>query len=354
MTLTGVSVVAGSDQETAPGSSFAPITIQVSAAEGPPVGFAVQLTSNGAPLSFSNGGLALTDSSGRATVSAQAGSTSGTAIVTATAGKFSISFNLTVRAAQPAITSELSFANAASGQPGGISPAEMVTVYAARLAPDLQGCATTQARGPLPLSLSGVKIQFATGSYSAFGPLYSVCNINGLEYAVVQAPADLPFGYVTVTAQVGSLAIGQSTIASVPATPGIFETAMSDGARRAMLQRADGSFVSVENPAKRGERLRAFVTGLGRPVTASGVSISTNQAGIVGDDAAPPNPVKVSLAGRDVQLVSDIYATDMIGVYVLSFDVPGDAPSGSDINFTVSTLLDGRYEFAKSTKAPIQ
>ena len=75
------------------------------------------------------------------------------------------------------------------------------------------------------------------------------------------------------------------------------------------------------------------------PVTASGVPINTNQAGTVGDDASPPNPVTLRIAGRDVAVVSAIYSTDNIGVYAVTFDLPADAPSGADADFGVSTTV---------------
>ena len=46
----------------------------------------VQITSTGAPIKVANGGLALTDSNGRAIIAIEAGSTPGTARVTATSG----------------------------------------------------------------------------------------------------------------------------------------------------------------------------------------------------------------------------------------------------------------------------
>jgi uncharacterized protein (TIGR03437 family) len=129
---------------------------------------------------------------------------------------------------------------------------------------------------------------------------------------------------------------------------------MSDGAGRAVLQRLDGSYVSLESPARPGERLRAFVTGLGRPVTASGILIKTNQAGIIGDDASPPNPVDLRIAGRDVPVVSATYSTDTIGVYVITFDLPADAPSGPDMDFGVATVVGGQNLFGKLSKLPVQ
>jgi uncharacterized protein (TIGR03437 family) len=120
------------------------------------------------------------------------------------------------------------------------------------------------------------------------------------------------------------------------------------------LRRADGTSVSLENPAQPGERLQAFVTGMGRPVTASGIAINTNQSGIAGDDASPPNPVTITIGDGVVQPVSAVYATDMIGVYVITFDVPVDAASGSDVAFSVSTVLPDQSVVADSTKIPVQ
>jgi uncharacterized protein (TIGR03437 family) len=112
--------------------------------------------------------------------------------------------------------------------------------------------------------------------------------------------------------------------------------------------------VSLESPVQRGERLRAFVTGLGRPVTASGVLINTNQTGTTDDDAAPPNPVTLRIGDRSIQPVSSIYSTESIGVYVLTFDVPEDVQSGADVDFAVATLLGDQSVVGKLSKLPVQ
>ncbi len=170
----------------------------------------------------------------------------------------------------------------------------------------------------------------------------------------MQAPADLPLTATTVTVQVGGAIVAQSLIAAVPASPGILETAMSDGVKRAALLRLDGSYVSLESPVQRGERLRAFVTGLGRPITSSGVLINTNQSGTFGDDAAPPNPVTLRIADRSINPVSSIYSAESIGVYVVTFDVPDDIQSGADVDFAVATLLGDQNVLGKLSKLPVQ
>jgi hypothetical protein len=354
LTLTGIAIAAGNNQQTVPGGDFAqPLTAQLFALGGPAAGFQVQFTSAGAAVFISNGGLAVADSNGRATVSVQAGSTAGIAVVTASAGNFSTSVSLTIQAPAPA---PLSFFNGASGQPGPVSPAAILAIYGTGLFPGVAGCvAANQVLGPLPMLLSGVTVQFASPGYTASAPLYSVCNLGtGQEYVVVQTPADLPLADITITVQAGGSSVGRSTAPAVLASPGIFQKAMSDGVKRAVLRRPDGTYVSLESPAQAGERLQAFVTGLGRPVTASGIALNTNQAGISGDDAPPPNPVTIGVADRVLQPVTATYATDSIGVYVLTFDVPDDAPSGNDIAFTITTVLPDQSVLADSTKLPIQ
>src|SRR5262249_46344978 len=193
-TLTGITILSGIDQVTTVGSGFSqPIVVQLLAAEGPAVGIQVQLVSGSPSVIIPNGGVAVTDSNGRAIISLQGGSAPGTALVTASAGNFSISFFLTVRAAEPSLA-PLSFFNAASGQQGAVSPTEVLAIYGAGLAQGLQGCATAnQVLGPLPLVLSGVRVQFTSDGYSAFAPLYAICNLGpGQEYVVVETPADLP------------------------------------------------------------------------------------------------------------------------------------------------------------------
>ena len=351
LSVTGVGIVAGGNQQANPGAAFAqPLVAQVFTSGGSAAGLQVQFASAGAPVVFSNNGVAITDSNGHATISVQAGPISGIAVVTASTGGFSTAVNLTIQA----VASTLSFLNGASGQPGPISPTEIVAMYATGVAPGLQGCVSpNQAAGPQPLLLAGDSVQFMNGAYQAAVPIFAVCNQGGQQYVVVEAPADLPPGVTSVTVQVSGAIAAQGTSATAAASPGILETTMSDGVQRALLQRRDGSYVSLENPAQPGDRLRAFVTGLGSPVTRSGVVLATNQTGIAGDPAPPPNQVTVEIAGQSPSRVSADYSTDDIGVYVVTFSVPSGVPSGPNVPFTVTTVLNGQTLAGDSTKIPI-
>jgi uncharacterized protein (TIGR03437 family) len=198
-------------------------------------------------------------------------------------------------------------------------------------------------------------VLFTEGTFSAYGPILSVCNLGvGQEYLVVQVPAELPLGAASVTVRAG---IGTKTVDGVlvtPANPGVFETVMSDGQKRAVLQHPDGTFVSLENKAQRGEKLRAFVTGLGRPISASGVAIGTNQGGIAGDNASPQIPVIAGVADEGVPVDSAVYSTDLIGVYIVTFGVPSDVPSGNDLDFAIAVNLNGNLTFGNASKIPVQ
>jgi uncharacterized protein (TIGR03437 family) len=355
--ITGISKIAGDTQVAIINNTFAqPLMVQVNSTQGPAAGVQVQFTSTGAiPVLFPNGSFATTGSNGQASVAVQAGPSPGTATVTASISGFTTAFTLTVNPPGPAITTS-SFFSAAGGQPGGITPASLVAIYGAGIATGLQGCVTgPETFGSQPLLVSGDSVLFTEGSFAAYGPILSVCNLGvGQEYLVVQVPAELPLGAASVTVRAG---IGSKTVDNVlvtPANPGVFETVMSDGQKRAVLQHPDGTFVSLESKAQRGERLRAYVTGLGRPVTASGVLIGTNQSGIAGDDAAPQVAVIAGVADEGVPVDSAVYSPDLIGVYIVTFVVPSDVPSGNNLNFAIAVNLNGNLTFSNASRIPVQ
>jgi uncharacterized protein (TIGR03437 family) len=354
--VTGINKIAGDNQDAVINATYAqPLVVQVNTSQGPAPGVQVAFNFTGAiPVLFPNGSTATTGSNGQASITVQAGATPGTATVTASAGGFSATFTLIAHPPGPAISLS-SFFNGAGGQAGGVSPAAVLTISGAGIATGLQGCVNgSQEVGPLQLLVASVSVLFTEGSFSSYAPIYAVCNQGGQEYVTLEVPADLPLGAASVTVRAG---VGTKTVDNVPVaqfSPGIFETVMSDSKKRAVLQHADGSFVSLENPAQKGEKLRAYVTGLGRPVSASNVLIGTNQGGIPGDDATPLVPIIIGVANQGVAVTSAVYAQDLIGVYIVSFLVPSDAPSGKDISFALAVNLNGNLLYGNSSEIPIQ
>ncbi len=270
-----------------------------------------------------------TDANGIASINVTAGSSAGPLSVRASFAGLSASFNLTVRLAGPVFTAN-QIVNAASGAPG-VVPCGLVNIFGTNLAPRVQGTvfANFIVGGPLPTILQGIEVLFDTTS----APIYAVSNVNGQEQIAVQAPCSLAPGTTTVTVRNGGL----TAVSGVPVLrlqPGIFETLdATTGRRYAVLLRPDGSYVTPSNPARRGDILRLFATGLG----AVNPATDTNRAGVAGQNIAASTIVGVNDGG--VRVVTSAYAPGMIGVYVVDFEVPGDTATGSFRSLAVA--LDG-------------
>ena len=51
--------------------------------------------------------------------------------------------------------------------------------------------------------------------------------------------------------------------------------------------------------------------------------------------------------------MSATYSPDTIGVYVITFSVPSNAPSGPNVPFSITTVLNQQTVAGDSTKIPI-
>lgn len=342
VTLGAIVKISGDNQTALTGQAFtSPLVVEARDDQGRPVANqAVAFSVTGsATLSATS---VTTDAQGRAQVTVRAGSTAGAITVTATAGNFSVTFNLSSRLPGPSITAA-SFLNGASRQPG-VVPGGITTIVGAGLATGLQGCiGSGTITGPLPTRLGGVEVLFGVTA----APIYSVCNVGGQEQVTVQAPFELAAGgSVFVTVKVDS---GQTTVSGIPvlaALPGIFETTLADGTRYVVAVRPDGTLVTPSNPARRGELIRFYVTGLGPALPL----VQTNQPGVGGQLAFLP--VIVGLAGSGVPVVSAEYAENMIGVFVVAFQVPDNAPSGQ-VNLSIGVAVGEGQPLAYSNTVRI-
>lgn len=341
--------ISGDNQTAVINQPFAaPLVVQLLDAQNQPVPNAVvsfSVTSGSATLSAAT---ATTDAQGNAQVSVTAGSGAGAIVVTASFANLPpVTFNLTARLPGPSLSLN-SFVNAASGQPG-LVPGSIVKIVAPGIAPGVtNNCVIPDARvGALPLTLAGVSIEFQSGSASYFAPIFYVCNLNGEESVAAQVSFELPVGSAAVTVRAGG---GSSTIAGVPVLPfqpGIFETVGSNGLRHGVLMRPNGTFVSQENPARRGEIIYLFATGLGAVTPAT----ATNAAG-QGQSVNAQVIVGVNNAG--VRVLRAEYAVNMIGVYVVAFELPADTTPGANRPLALAVVQDGQLVFGNGSSIPIQ
>lgn len=344
MVISGLQKMSGDNQDAAINTQFgAPLVVQANvpagqSATGIPITFTV--VSGSATVTTPN---AATDANGRASTTVQAGATTGPVVITASAGTYSQTFNLIVRLAGP---SNLSFRNGAGYQQNSISPCSVAILTGSGLATGIQGSVIPASLfGPLPIKVANVTVQFN----NVYAPIFNVSNVNGQEFVTLQVPCETNPGTVPVTVTVGG---GSATLNTqvLAVSPGIFQTSMSDGVSRAVLVRQDGTFVTLENPARRGEIVRMYVTGIG-PVSPA---IGTNQPGIPDTEMKASNPVVVGVNNAGVPVVSSKYAQDLIGVYEIAFQLSSDAPAGNNIPLAIAVVQDGNASFGNPSSMPIQ
>ncbi len=264
VSVTAIQKLSGDSQSAVAGATFAqPLAVVVSTNNGAPANIPVTFSISGpGNIGGQTSSTINTDSTGKAQVTVTAGSTTGTVTVTASTSGFNQSFSLTVIPPGPNLTAN-SFFNAAGLKQGSLSPCSLATISASGLAPGVQGSLNPVSLfGQLPTTLGPDSVTFN----GVQAPILRVSNSAGGEQVIVQVPCEVtPGSSIPVTVNVGG---GTATVnvAIQSASPGIFETVMSDGVRRAVMVRPDGSFVSLENPARRGEIIRVYVTGLGPTV----------------------------------------------------------------------------------------
>ena len=346
--IASLAKVSGDQQTTQSGQPFAaPLVVQVNGTNGQPLsGQVVSFVPTGnATLSV---GSAQTDSAGRAQVTVTAGATPGAVTVTAVIGLISQIFTLTVIPPGPALSGN-SFFNAGGGaRLNALSPCSLVTVTASGLAPNVLGTVlNSNAFGPWATTLATDTV--AVNNVAA--PISSVANLNGVQQLTFQVPCEVaPAASVPITINVGG-GTGTANMPIQAATPGIFETVMSDNSRRAVAIRPDGSFVSLQNPARPGDVVRVYVTGLG-PVSPAAV---TGALPYVGADSLVLSQVIVGVNGFGARVVNSRVSPNLIGVYEIDFQVPSDAISGNDVVLSVAVNApgDSQTRFSNGSKLPI-
>jgi uncharacterized protein (TIGR03437 family) len=356
--VSGLQIVSGNNQTAVVNTTFGlPLVVQVNISSGQPAAnIGVQFSVTG-PASLSSSTVN-TDSSGRAQVSVQAGGTAGAVTVTVTVGSLSQAFSLTVSPAVPpgpTLTAS-NFYNGADFKAGSISPCSIATIIAPGLAPGIQGVVTPGSLfGPLPYVLASDAVSFnGTGA-----PIFNVANVSGQQPQItVQVPCEVvPSSSVTVAVTVGSAPTVTVTVPVLAASPGIFETTMSDGVLRAVAVRPDGSWVTVANPARRGEIVRAYATGLG--VTSP--TVGTNATAIPGTDAIVQGTLIMGVTntagqGEGVRVFDARVAPDLIGVFEIPFLMPADAATGNNVSFSIGVIPAGSSTpiYSATAKIPIQ
>jgi len=348
--VSGLQYVSGNSQATLVNTPF-PAALVVKLVDGSGNGVA------GVPISFAllsgnavvSNATPTTDAQGNASTIVTAGGTSGPVNIAATYGTFSVTFTLSVRLNGPG---NIKFVNGASFASTNVAaPGSIVTITGTNILTGVQGLYSGfNVVGGLPTSFpipSGV----GTGSVTFNGvpaPIYYVSNSGGVEQVTVQVPFETQPGQanVTINAVGGGLTTVQLQIQ--PVAPGVFESTYGNQ-KVAVATRPDGSVVSPSNPARRGEAIRVYVTGLGQVSPAA----ATGSFGIPGQTVLAS--IIVGLNDIGAGLISAEYAPGMVGVYVLTVQVPADATTGPARPFgLIVSDSTGKQYTAQGTSIPIQ
>jgi len=324
--------------------------VQVTTSTGTGANVPVQFAGTGS-ISLS-ATTATTDANGRASITVTAGTVTGPASVTASvAGSSGIgtqTFQLTVVPPAPLITAG-NFVNGADQQLNSLSPCSVGAIVAGAAALPIPN--TTPSFPGLPIANNNVKLTI--GNISA--PILSVGTLaNGQQQIAFQVPCEVtPASSVPAALNLG----GGTTSINLQiqaASPGVYQQINSDGVARAVVLRPDGSFATPSNPARRGETVVAYVTGLGATVP----SVGTSSLPVPGSVANVQGTVVVGMAGQGVQVNSAKLSQDMVGVYTVTFQIPGpnDIGTGDNLSFSVALIPQGSSTaiYSATTKIPVQ
>jgi uncharacterized protein (TIGR03437 family) len=295
------------------------------------------VTAGSATLSSSS---AVTGSDGKAQVSVTAGPVAGNISVQATLTGFNpVVFSLQSRLPGPSLTAA-GFSDYTTGEsalvPGALAYIRGTGLFPAALNPGTYN--SDVLHGTLPLSVSGLTVVFISANgQNDYAPIYRVSKEGSVESLVIQVPWEIQGS--TVTCQVTNG--GSATVTNIPVKailPGVLED-LIDSRRAAVAIRSDGLLVTKATPARRGETIRLYVTGVGQ----TSPTASTNRVGVPGQKALAS--VLVGLNDVPAEVLSADLAENLFGIFEITFKVMPDATTGPDrpIGIVVQTSAGQSY-----------
>lgn len=196
-----------------------------------------------------------------------------------------------------------------------VAPGGMVAIFGTELA----DTTLVASDVPLPTMLGDTSVTFNFDA-SIAAPLFFVSptQINA------QVPFDVPTGTVTVQAKRGSEVSVAQEVEVVAVSPGIFTVNQQGTGAGAILHAADFQLVSDSAPARPGEFLSIFCTGLG-----------ALQSPLPSGDIPPsPPPETVTLPQVNIAEIPALVtfsglAPGFVGLYQVNVQVPAGVPSGT-------------------------
>lgn len=208
-------------------------------------------------------------------------------------------------------------ADAASFRTGALAPGHLLSLFGTQLA----SAAASATALPLPSVLGGTQV-LINGRIAPL--LYaSPLQIN------MQAPFGLTGGAADVVVRINGVESAPVTVPLVEAAPGLFAAALH----------ADYTPVSAAAPARAGEPILLFASGLGAVVgniTAGTAAPAPQPGSSTGATVARPD---VRVGGRPAALLYSGLAPGFAGLYQVNITMPAGLPAG---NAAVELTIAGR------------
>lgn len=203
--------------------------------------------------------------------------------------------------------------NTASYGPAGtpIAPGEFITLFGSGLARSTQQISSL----PFPLTLNGVTVTIN----SKPAPLYYVATDR--IYAVVPYGTTGPTASLVVTNQNGTS--NTVTVPVADTAPGVFALDQTGAGSGAMLH-LDYTVVNDDNPARRGEIIQVYLTGLG----AVNPAVADGRPGLANPVSNAVTTPAVLIGGRMANVLYAGLAPGLPGVYQINLEVPALANGG--------------------------
>jgi len=218
-------------------------------------------------------------------------------------------------AATPHITSN-GVVNAAS-YVAQLSPGSLGSIFGSSF-----GTATATAGAPLPLNLSGISVTVNGRSAPVLAVTPGQINF--------QVPWATEIGSASVVVSVNGTLSNTASVPVVAAAPGLF----AQSAGRALVQNADYSVNTAQNPAKMGTTIVTYVNGSG-PVSSSLADGSLTPM-------APPiystAQVSATIGNENAQVSFAGLAPGMVGLMQMNIQVPSDLAGG---NYPLTVSING-------------
>jgi uncharacterized protein (TIGR03437 family) len=207
-----------------------------------------------------------------------------------------------------------------------VSPGEVITLVGTGIGPSTP----VTASAPFPTGgLGGVQVMIN----GTAAPVYYASATQVAAVVPYSTPAD--GSLLTIQVVFNNTQSNAVRVYSGPSSPGLF-TIPPGGPFDGAITHADGTVVTSANPAKVGETVAMYLTGLGAVSPA-----------VTAGTAAPSSPlsqvvqsVSVLIDGVPAKIVFQGLAPTLGGLYQLNVTIPSGVTTGSSVDIEITTWLD--------------